>query len=39
MNENRLPDYLGHMLEATKLACSYIEGMPKEDFMADTRTQ
>ncbi|SJM94240.1 DUF86 domain-containing protein [Crenothrix polyspora] len=39
MIENRLSDYLDHMLEATKLAYCYVEGMPKEDFMADTRTQ
>jgi len=39
MNQNRLSDYLGHMLEATALACKYVDGMPKEDFMVDTRTQ
>lgn len=39
MNENRLPDYLDHMLEATQQACSYTEGLSKEDFMADKRTQ
>ena len=27
------------MLEAVGLACSYIEGMTKEDFMDDKRTQ
>ena len=35
----RLPDYVDHMLEAAELACSYIEGMPKEDFLDDKRTQ
>lgn len=39
MTTNRLADYLDHMLEATRLACSYIEGMSKEDFLADKRTQ
>lgn len=39
MNENRLPDYLDHMLEATQQACSYTEGLSKEDFMTDKRTQ
>ncbi len=39
MNENRLPDYLDHMIGATKLACNYIEGMDKENFLEDTRTQ
>ncbi len=39
MNENRLPDYLDHMLEAAQQACSYAEGLCKEDFIADKRTQ
>lgn len=39
MNENRLPDYLDHRIGAAKLACNYIEGMDKEDFLEDTRTQ
>lgn len=39
MTENRLPDYLDHMLEAAQQACSYVEGMNKEDFLADKRTQ
>lgn len=39
MTENRLPDYLGHMLEATQQACSYVEGMSKDEFLADKRTQ
>jgi uncharacterized protein with HEPN domain len=36
---NRAEDYIGHMLEAAKLACSYVEGMGKQDFLADKRTQ
>jgi len=39
MNDNRLIDYLGHMLEAARLAYSYVEGLDKDDFLADTRTQ
>ena len=39
MSESRLPDYLDQMLEATLQACSYVEGMRKEDFLADKRTQ
>jgi len=35
MSERRLRDYLDHMLEAARLACSYIEGMDKEEFLAD----
>ena len=35
----QLPDYLDHMLEAARLACSYVEGIKKTDFMADRRTQ
>ena len=39
MRESRLPDYLDQMLEATLQACSYVEDMRKEDFLADKRTQ
>ena len=39
MSESRLPDYLDQMLEATPQACSYVEGMRKEDLLADKRTQ
>lgn len=39
MTQNRLADYLDHMLEATQQACSYAEGMDKADFLADRRTQ
>jgi uncharacterized protein with HEPN domain len=34
-----LGDYLDHMLEAARLACSYTEGIGKEQFLADRRTQ
>lgn len=36
---SRVPDYLGHMLEATRLASTYVEGMTKVEFLADRRTQ
>lgn len=39
MTENRLIDYLSHMLDAADQACTYIEGMEKEDFLTDKRTQ
>lgn len=39
MRENRLPDYLDHMLEAAQQACDYLEGISKDDFLADKRTQ
>ncbi len=39
MSENRLPDYLDHMLEAAILACSFVDGISKDDFLADKRTQ
>ncbi len=35
----RLTDYLDHMQEAARLACSYVEGLDKEDFLEDKRTQ
>lgn len=39
MSDSRLRDYLSHMLDAASQACTYIEGMKKEDFLADKRTQ
>lgn len=39
MTTTRLPDYIDHMLEAVGQACSYVEGMPKLDFLEDKRTQ
>ncbi len=39
MTPARLPDYLEHMLEAARLACSYVEGLDKADFLEDKRTQ
>lgn len=39
MNPNRLPDYLDHMLQAAKDACSFVEDLSKDEFLADKRTQ
>lgn len=39
MNENRLPDYLDHMRQAATDACSFVEGLTKDDFLKDKRTQ
>jgi uncharacterized protein with HEPN domain len=39
MSENRLPDYLEHMRQAATNARSFVDGMKKEDFLADKRTQ
>lgn len=39
MTENRLTDYLDHIREATTNACSFIEGLDYEAFLADKRTQ
>jgi len=39
MSENRLSDYLDHMLQAAQQACGYVEGIDKNDFFADKRTQ
>ncbi|KQH73027.1 HepT-like ribonuclease domain-containing protein [Xylella fastidiosa subsp. sandyi] len=39
MSGNRLPDYLEHMQQAATDACSFVEGLAKEDFLEDKRTQ
>ncbi len=39
MTGNRLPDYLGHIQRAAHDACSFAEGLSKDDFLADKRTQ
>ncbi len=39
MSENRLPDYLDHMQQAAMDACSFVEGLTKDDFLVDKRTQ
>lgn len=39
MSEHRLPDYLDHMQQAATDACGFVEGLAKEDFLGDKRTQ
>jgi uncharacterized protein with HEPN domain len=39
MSENRLPDYLEHIHQAAADARSFVDGMSKEAFLNDKRTQ
>ena len=39
MNENRLPDYLDHIKRAGADACVFVDGLSREDFLGDRRTQ
>jgi uncharacterized protein with HEPN domain len=39
MSENRLPDYLDHIEQAATDARSFVEGMAKDEFLVDRRTQ
>ena len=39
MSENRLSDYLDHIQQAAADACCFVEGLAKDDFLADKRTQ
>lgn len=39
MTLHRTVDYLDHMLEAAQQARAYLEGLKKEDFLEDKRTQ
>ena len=39
MSENRLVDYLDHMQQAATNACEFSEGLSKDQFLADKRTQ
>lgn len=39
MSTSRVADYLDHMLDAALQACAYVEGLSKEDFLDDKRTQ
>ncbi len=39
MSQNRLTDYLDHMQQAATDACSFVEGLAKEEFLEDKRTQ
>lgn len=38
-SEHRLVDYLDDMVEATRQACAYADGLSKAEFVADRRTQ
>lgn len=39
MSVNRLADYLDHMEQAATDACSFVDGLSKEEFLVDKRTQ
>ena len=39
MSQNRLPDYIDHIQQAASDACSFVEGLGKDDFLSDKRTQ
>lgn len=39
MSENRLPDYIDHIQQAAADVCSFVEGLDKDDFLEDKRTQ
>lgn len=39
MSKSRLSDYLDHMQQAATDACSFVEGVGKDDFLTDKRTQ
>lgn len=39
MKENRLPDYLDHIQQAAADVLSFVEGLAKDDFLTDKRTQ
>ena len=39
MNQPRLVDFLGHMHQAAEEACVFAQGLDKDRFLADKRTQ
>lgn len=39
MSSDRFAEWLEDMQQAARLACRYVEGMRREDFLADMRTQ
>jgi uncharacterized protein with HEPN domain len=39
MNGDRFADYLDHMLAAATDACAFVNGMSRDEFLADKRTQ
>lgn len=39
MTENRLPDYIDHIQQAATDARSFVDGLGKDDFLEDKRTE
>ncbi len=39
MSDQRLPDYLDHMRQAAADACGFVDGLSKQAFLEDKRTQ
>jgi len=39
MSENRIYDYIDHIQQAATDACDFVEGLDKDDFLDDKRTQ
>jgi uncharacterized protein with HEPN domain len=39
MSENRLADYVDHMQQAAADACGFVDGLAKDAFLEDKRTQ
>ncbi len=39
MSESRLTDFLDYMRQAAADECCFVEGMSKDDFLEDKRTQ
>lgn len=39
MSDSRLAEYLAHIRQAATDACSFVDGMGKDDFFADKRSQ
>ena len=39
MTESRIPDYVEHIRRAASDACDFTQGMSKDEFLADKRTQ
>ncbi|HJV02714.1 MAG TPA: DUF86 domain-containing protein [Burkholderiaceae bacterium] len=39
MRAHRLPDYLDHIQQAATDACGFVEGLTREEFLEDKRTQ
>lgn len=37
MSEGYLADYLDHMRQAATEACSFVDGLSKDEFLADKR--